>query len=464
MYYRDGAGLFGENLIRLPDGRVVTQQEAAAMGIVPPAHAAPAGVGVGPSFSPNQFTERKLDEWTQDIPKVAPTTGPNVQPPMAPPAAARTAPAPTANAPVYPPNPALMAAEKRAAQAQSDTPMDLLGLLAGQQQKPKMNQADVLMAIGSGMLGLSGDPNLQKMGMAGFGQVAARRDERKVTAKTNATVDALVAAGVVPANQADALRNNPDLIGEVYKSALKGNVPLSKMGKLAADLKAGRITQAVYDAEVAAIGSPLVSMGNTDVDELRKKLSGAEGDIWAGYLKAGGAAVPLMADIAALRELSTIAPSGPLQGRLAERFRGFNTAADAFMSIINRVAPSLRVEGSGSTSDIEVEMMKQSLGSLVNNPMANALIYQAFDQKLKLNIEQASIIRSYQNNDYTEREARQKLTELEQRSIMSPELRDMINGIKPQETAQDIPEGVPAGFRPIWHLLTDEEKQRALGQ
>lgn len=348
------------------------------MGIVPPAHAAPAGVGVGPSFSPNQFTERKLDEWTQDIPKVAPMTGPNVQPPMAPPAPARTAPAPTANAPVYPPNPALMAAEKKAAQAQSDAPMDLLGLL-GKAQKPKMNQADVLMAIGSGMMGLSQDPNLQKLGMAGFGQVAARRDERKATAKTNATVDALVAAGVVPANQADALRNNPDLIGEVYKSALKGNVPLSDIGKLAADLKAGRITQAQYDAKVASIGKPLVQIGQGDQwTELGNKFIFEDMNPLVTQGRNATRGMILLDDLEAALADSPTGTWGGLtawaQNNLGISIDPNADAAVAANAIISKLIPEQRQAGSGPMSDRDIDLFRASLPSLLNTPQGNAQI------------------------------------------------------------------------------------------
>lgn len=78
--------------------------------------------------------------------------------------------------------------------------------------------------------------------------------------------------------------------------------------------------------------------------------------------------------INALKQLYQVAPSGPIQGRLAELFPEANDISAAVQSLRTQLAPQLRVEGSGSTSDIEYAGMLNSLGSLKNSPEANAAL------------------------------------------------------------------------------------------
>lgn len=78
--------------------------------------------------------------------------------------------------------------------------------------------------------------------------------------------------------------------------------------------------------------------------------------------------------INALKQLYQVAPSGPVQGRLAELFPEANDISAAVQSLRTQLAPQLRVEGSGSTSDIEYSGMLNSLGSLKNSPEANAAL------------------------------------------------------------------------------------------
>jgi hypothetical protein len=193
-----------------------------------------------------------------------------------------------------------------------------------------------------------------------------------------------------------------------------------------------------------------------DVDELYKILAKDEADQWGGFLKAGSQAASVIPDITMLGELLKQAPSGPIQGRLAQTFSGFNNAADAAKAIISRLAPSMRVPGSGSTSDIEVQMMMDSLGSLINQQGANALIHAAFKSKLNLDIQRQSIVRRVQSKDITINEGRSELEKLDQVSILS----DPLRGYLSQSTAASMQAGgKPPGIsQKKWDSMTDKEK------
>ena len=193
-----------------------------------------------------------------------------------------------------------------------------------------------------------------------------------------------------------------------------------------------------------------------DVNELYKILAKDEAEQWGGFLKAGSQAASVIPDITMLGELLQQAPSGPIQGRLAQTFRGFNNAADAAKAIISRLAPSMRVPGSGSTSDIEVQMMMDSLGSLINQQGANALIHAAFKSKLNLDIQRQSIVRRVQSKEITINEGRSELEKLDQVSILS----DPLRGYLSQSAAASMQAGgKPTGIsQKKWDSMTDKEK------
>ena len=213
---------------------------------------------------------------------------------------------------------------------------------------------------------------------------------------------------------------------------------------------------------IGAGGTTIINeAGAPDQDELYKVLAKNEAEQWGGLLKAGSTAATIIPDLNALGELLNQAPNGPIQGRLAQTFSGFSTPADAAKALISRMAPSMRVEGSGSSSDIDVKMLMDSLGSLINDPSANALIHQAFKAKLNLDVQRQSIVRKVQSKTFTVNEGRAELEKLDQVSILPSELRGMIS----TNAASSIQAGgIPAGIsKKKWESLTQAQKDSISG-
>lgn len=180
------------------------------------------------------------------------------------------------------------------------------------------------------------------------------------------------------------------------------------------------------DALQMARSGQTINVGGQDTSELDKKLDGQEAEIWGTYLTTGTQAAGMMQDMTALNEIIQLAPQGPITGRLAEQFPGFSSAGAAFNAIVRRVAPTLRAPGSGSTSDIEYQGMLDSLPKLSNRPEANAAIAAMMNAKAQINIERANVVRAYRNGEISVVEARTRIGELDQRSIMSPEIQSLI--------------------------------------
>lgn len=171
---------------------------------------------------------------------------------------------------------------------------------------------------------------------------------------------------------------------------------------------------------------------------LDKKLSEEEGKDWAEIKKEAIKASGLSQDMNALDELLKVAPQGPITGRLAQMFPGFSSAGDAAMSIMMRVAPSLRTPGSGSTSDIEYEGFLRSIPRLQNNPQANQIISSVVKAKAALNMERGDVISRYQAREISIEEARRQLSEINKKKILTPEISSLI----PVES-KDAPKSAP---------------------
>ena len=176
-------------------------------------------------------------------------------------------------------------------------------------------------------------------------------------------------------------------------------------------------------------GTTINMPGGEAQTELQKKLAGQEADILGKYLTAGNTAGVLSNDLSMLGEVLQYAPQDPITGRLAQMFSGVSSAGAAAQSIINRVAPSLRVEGSGSTSDIEYAGMLRSLPSLQNYPEANNAILGMMQAKAQIDMQRGQIVRDFQNSDQSAaaaQEMRRRLSEVESKSIMTPELSQLL--------------------------------------
>ncbi|BCH25772.1 hypothetical protein [Mesorhizobium sp. L-8-3] len=216
--------------------------------------------------------------------------------------------------------------------------------------------------------------------------------------------------------------------------------------------------------ETKRAGATNITVGGEPSDTaLRKSLDTKTGELWNEYQKAGNQSAGLVADMEVIDELIKMAPQGPVIGRLQEAFPGIDSAGAAFQSIVKRLAPTLRVPGSGATSDLEFDAMMQSLPALRNKPEANKLISEMIRMKGALNIGRSEVIDSFAAGEISAAEARRKIADLDRQTIMSPKLRTLLNGLKGSPAS--VP-GIPDSFAPndpmrdrMWQLLTPDERK-----
>ena len=131
-------------------------------------------------------------------------------------------------------------------------------------------------------------------------------------------------------------------------------------------------------------------------------------------MKQGGAvAAENLQTLQVMRDLYEQSPSGAIMGRFAEIFPEATDASAIVNSLRVSLAPKLRVEGSGSTSDIEYEGMLQSLGSFRNSPQANKAIIDLMMAKMELNAKRAEIANQVRPGGLDPYEAAAKIQQLE---------------------------------------------------
>jgi hypothetical protein len=293
------------------------------------------------------------------------------------------------------------------------------------------------LALAANSLRMDPDPNLAQM-------IQIRQERRGEKETANRTAQWLMSQG------------RDDLAQALMTGALDAKTAVATALTPAADTRTAMIQNYEYWlsqgktpeeaqalARSGAGGSVTnVNMADESQTNLNKELAKAEGVTIATYLKQGPIAAGSMQDLTLLDEVLQYAPQDPITGRLVEMFPGVSSAGAAAQSIIKRVAPTLRAEGSGSTSDIEYAGMLSSLPALQNYPEANSAIVAMMKAKAAIDIERAQIVRDYANSAQTTEDARamrSRLSEIESRSIMTPEMRRVIDTLS----------GAPAAGGPV---------------
>lgn len=154
---------------------------------------------------------------------------------------------------------------------------------------------------------------------------------------------------------------------------------VSTIGKLRADLDAGRITQEDFDVATAEDG-PLVQNILGEQETEFAKVSGREAATFFSELtKQGVAASRNITELENLEALLSVTETGA--GASFKAFLGqYGVNTDGLDEIqaarasINRMIPAQRPEGSGVMSDADLELFKQSVPALINQPGGNQII------------------------------------------------------------------------------------------
>lgn len=172
---------------------------------------------------------------------------------------------------------------------------------------------------------------------------------------------------------------------------------------------------------------PLVTVNTGDTNDFFSGLSAAEGENFAGFLTAGQGAARNMLQIDRLEGLLAQTPGG-LEGgaNLIAGNMGIDlgnaSGVQAAQALINKLVPDQRPPGSGPMSDSDLELYKQSLPRIINQPGGNELIIETLRGINQYDLELARITQ--------EGLARAEMTEdPKERALIKREMRAQINAL-----------------------------------
>ena len=238
------------------------------------------------------------------------------------------------------------------------------------------------------MMSLSGSPDLQPLIADAANNIALRAK----TKTNNKTIEYLNSVNPELAKLALA---NPASIPTITGAEAKKFFPNAKLE----DNELYNIEYGPDDkpVRITPVGKTQFNLGgdNDPSKKIDERLFTKMGETFEQYLNIGNKSAAIMTDLRVLEGLVPVQPSGTIPGTIARMFPQLDNASAMRQSIVSRIAPLLRVEGSGSTSDIEFEAMLNSYGSLLNSPEANAAILSIFRMKQEFNVARAGIVRKY---------------------------------------------------------------------
>jgi hypothetical protein len=150
------------------------------------------------------------------------------------------------------------------------------------------------------------------------------------------------------------------------------------------------------DYQAATKAGTTVNLGPNE-GEFAKKAAGKLSDRFAALVDEGDAAHNDLALVSQLRDLGGVINTGG--GAAAQAWLanwgikvGSNVGAvEAYQSIVDKLTPSQRVPGSGTTSDRDMATFKGSLPSLIKTPEGNAIVQNVLSSLAQSKIDRAQI-------------------------------------------------------------------------
>jgi hypothetical protein len=188
-------------------------------------------------------------------------------------------------------------------------------------------------------------------------------------------------------------------------------------------------------------GDTNINVGG-ESDAFTKKLNEKEGERWSKIGEQATKSAAMKQEIDIMTEALKLAPQGAIPGYIQKLFPSANDAGTLIASINAKLAPALRMEGSGAQSDADLENAIRSLPSLSNNPAANRMIANMLVQKANINIEMGKIVDAVRTGTIDQRAGAQQMQELLARRLdVPPDLQKMFDDQKAADNAAGNPAG-----------------------
>lgn len=211
---------------------------------------------------------------------------------------------------------------------------------------------------------------------------------------------------------------------DVYNGALKGD-PTKAPNHDAAIAE----TQKAYNT--AMDNRPKIQRVQTTAAPgaaFNKKIEENVADTAQKSIEAGQSIAGTLGDIAVLKGALKNAPQGWGIGALMGTYvPGYSAASDTIASVVNRLVTTIHAPGSGSQSDLEFSSAFKAFPKLFNTKEGNEVIVGLMEAKANLVQEQSNLFNDMASGKIDFQAGVAKLGELNRRSIISPELKVLLD-------------------------------------
>lgn len=337
--------------------------------------------------------------------------------------------------------------------------------LIGQSATPGSNWAEGLADVAAALSGTVLQGRVDEAETAGRERAGALFADLSLSQSPDAIIAALTSPDAAWGTDAQT-----SIASALLNQGLERNDPMYRIGLEKAQLELDALRNPapqMYDPDAptsyqeyqlgqvnpaygATLGdSPLVTVNTGANNDFFTGLASAEGENFAGFLTAGQAAARNLNQIDRLDQLLQGAPSGlagasaQLAGNLGIDIGGASGVQGA-QALINTLVPQQRPPGSGPMSDADLELFKQSLPRIVNQPEGNRIIIDTIKAINNYDLQLAQITQ--------EGLAAAEMTDdPQQRAEIRRQMRQQINALaNPIDAIRNIgssaaPSGLPQG-------------------
>jgi hypothetical protein len=157
------------------------------------------------------------------------------------------------------------------------------------------------------------------------------------------------------------------------------------------------------------------------------------------------------------KEAEFLAAVGPFANALGISTEGLSEA-QAYDAIVSRMAPAMRIPGSGASSDFDARQFLKSLPALGNTPDGNALIIQTFTNIQNAKMNAAEIASQAQMGQISWQEADKQIRALGNPFQAFKEATAQTRKSGGVDTAADAPPANWPGDPDLWEFMTPEER------
>lgn len=203
----------------------------------------------------------------------------------------------------------------------------------------------------------------------------------------------------------------------------EGATPLSAEERASFGIPQGQAAYKTRSGEIKfGPAGTKVDINQKGENKFEEELGKGQAKRFNDLISEGDAAQGRLADIQTLRETSRRLGSqgssanlkstiGPYAESLGIKVDGLSDI-QLYESITNRLAPTLRAPGSGSTSDIEFKGFMRAIGPLSNTPAAREMILDTFEAASRNDVARADIASRLAQKEITRGQAEKELRSL----------------------------------------------------